>query len=426
MAALSSLCLWAICAAPGCDQPNTDFVLKAKVVEALEDGPLVIQATLSYGGCGPARIFWRWGGDNARVEVPDAWEFRRRPQILTYDGCKVGPLELSPGDQRVEIYRLHERYSGIGYGKMSVTLVWDVRAPGKPGEPGARIAKVSFPLEIDIPPATPERLAALRNRMEEQLRTPDLSREERSSLIIDIICTRHHALAPVAWKIIEFPQKLDWLSELIRFVSECPEQYPDLEARLAQMAAKPGWAGAPDAFSFWSERKQPVAPDAWKTLTEAESVWTRSLTYVIFPKRCAKEWKETLFHDLRDQSQPPPSPQFDRLLADLDSDDFDVRERASARLARLGERVEASLRRSLDGPPSAEVRRRVTEILTRLEKAKQPPDCVRALDYLAADHDPECGELLQVLAEGRPDAWLTQQAKEKLAEWRKDRGPPDK
>ena len=100
--------------------------------------------------------------------------------------------------------------------------------------------------------------------------------------------------------------------------------------------------------------------------------------------------------------------------------------KASSRLVRLGERVEAQLRHAADGPLSAEVRRRVTETLGKLAKAKQPPDCLRALDYLAAHDAPENGELLQVLAEGQPDAWLTQQAKTKLAEWRKDRGLPDK
>ena len=145
-----------------------------------------------------------------------------------------------------------------------------------------------------------------------------------------------------------------------------------------------------------------------------------------YPKRCGKEWKDALIQDLRDQSKPLPCDQFNRLLADLDDDDFDIRERASARLARLGERVEGQLRRVLEGSLPTEARRRVAAALKIIQKQKQPPDCVRALEYLSAHDAPENGELLQVLAEGAPDARLTQQAKAKLAEWRKARGSSDR
>ena len=94
-----------------------------------------------------------------------------------------------------------------------------------------------------------------------------------------------------------------------------------------------------------------------------------------------------------------------------------MRERSSAELTRLGERAEAA-----QEPLSPEAGRRVAEVLARPEKAKQPPDCVHALDYLATHDAPQCGELLRVLADGEPDAWLPRQAKDKLAEWRKRQG----
>ena len=57
---------------------------------------------------------------------------------------------------------------------------------------------------------------------------------------------------------------------------------------------------------------------------------------------------------------------------------------------------------------------------------KQPPECLRVLEYLTVPGFAENGDVLQVLAEGQPDAWLTQQAKKELAEWRKAQGPHDK
>jgi hypothetical protein len=52
-----------------------------------------------------------------------------------------------------------------------------------------------------------------------------------------------------------------------------------------------------------------------------------------------------------------------RLLAELDDDDFAVREEASAELLRIGPPAEAALRKALAESPSAEVRRRARDLL---------------------------------------------------------------
>ena len=418
MTAPMVLWLWLAPAVQAHAPLNSDFALKAEVIEALEGGPLVVKATLTYRGREPTEVRGQSGEPSTEVEGFTGWRPRQPPIFQISDIC-LGVWKLSPGDEKVEIRRLHEDYMGIASGKARVKVKWNVYSPGRTPE---LIASPSVAVEADIPPATPRRLAMLRKRMEQQILRPNLTYDDRRDLQLDLICTRHHALAPVAWQMIEFPDKQDCTSELIRFVSECPEECPDLDMRLATMAANPDWAGTPATFSFWRGRGTDLSPAAWKTLTEAESVWTRAFTYVTFPRRCGKEWKATLLQDLRDQSQPLPISQFDRLMADLDDDDFAVREKASARLARLGERVEGELGRALDRPLSAEARRRVAAALDRVREAKQPPECARALDSFWAA--PEEGELLQVLAEGAPGAWLTQQAKAKLVQWRKARGSP--
>jgi hypothetical protein len=55
-----------------------------------------------------------------------------------------------------------------------------------------------------------------------------------------------------------------------------------------------------------------------------------------------------------------------RLIAQLDDDDFEKREQASAALRELGEVAEPFLQRVLDGKPSAEVRQRVQNLLAAL------------------------------------------------------------
>jgi WD40 repeat protein len=106
---------------------------------------------------------------------------------------------------------------------------------------------------------------------------------------------------------------------------------------------------------------------------------------------------------------PPPSlseREIDRLIADLDAEEFAVRERASAELRKAGAAPESALRRA-ERSPSAEVRRRVGELL----EALQPPQGVltgeavqslRALRVLEQAGTPESRRLLRVLAkEGR-------------------------
>src|SRR5262249_9643901 len=66
---------------------------------------------------------------------------------------------------------------------------------------------------------------------------------------------------------------------------------------------------------------------------------------------------------------PPPGDveRASRLVAELDSGKFAVRQQAAEALARLGDAAEAPLRRALAGRPSAELRRRSEALLARLE-----------------------------------------------------------
>jgi WD40 repeat protein len=65
-----------------------------------------------------------------------------------------------------------------------------------------------------------------------------------------------------------------------------------------------------------------------------------------------------------------------RLIADLDSDSFSVRERASRELAKLGPDAAFALRAALQGDPSAEGRRRLQAILDKMKRPRNmvPPE----------------------------------------------------
>jgi RNA polymerase sigma factor (sigma-70 family) len=106
----------------------------------------------------------------------------------------------------------------------------------------------------------------------------------------------------------------------------------------------------------------------------------------------------------------------DRLLADLESDDFATRERAAAELEKFGPAIEPTLRKALVGRPSPELRRRLERLLGRLAE-RQEADWVRTLRALEAlEHiaDPGARRLLRQLAGGPAEARLTPEAQAAL------------
>jgi RNA polymerase sigma factor (sigma-70 family) len=106
-------------------------------------------------------------------------------------------------------------------------------------------------------------------------------------------------------------------------------------------------------------------------------------------------------------------PRLGRLLTDLDSKQFAVRERASQELEKQAETVEPELRRALARPgTSPEVRRRLEQLLdkTQLPSGRRLQE-LRALEMLEHIATPEAQGILQTLAKGEAESRLTQEAK---------------
>ena len=104
-------------------------------------------------------------------------------------------------------------------------------------------------------------------------------------------------------------------------------------------------------------------------------------------------------------------------LRDLDSDQFEARERATRELEQLGESAEALLERFLAGSPTLEARLRVKKILEARQRARVLQ--VRALEALEWMNDAGARRLVEALAAGAPNARLTRDAKAALARMRR-------
>jgi hypothetical protein len=114
---------------------------------------------------------------------------------------------------------------------------------------------------------------------------------------------------------------------------------------------------------------------------------------------------------------PGDAPVRRRLIADLDSDQFAVREQATRKLEEQGESAEPALRNALKSRPSLEVRQRVERLLGRLSKAVPSAEVLRGLrsvELLERLGTPAAQGVLKTLVNGSPEAQLTQEAQASL------------
>jgi HEAT repeat protein len=114
-----------------------------------------------------------------------------------------------------------------------------------------------------------------------------------------------------------------------------------------------------------------------------------------------------------------PDPQrVTRLIAALDSEQFDVRVQAARELENLGEGVVPALRKALENRPSAELRRRAEQLIEKLTSftpAGQRLQELRAIEVLEWIGSAEARSLLAELAKGLPEARQTREVKAALA-----------
>jgi WD40 repeat protein len=103
-----------------------------------------------------------------------------------------------------------------------------------------------------------------------------------------------------------------------------------------------------------------------------------------------------------------------RLVADLDSDQFKVRDRAFAELHKAGLSAEVAVRRALAQKPTLEMRRRLESLQAAMDKLAEAPEnlrLLRALELLEHAKTAAAKRALRLVASGPPEASLTQEAR---------------
>ena len=165
--------------------------------------------------------------------------------------------------------------------------------------------------------------------------------------------------------------------------------------RLLPRAPAPGALDGPRLEALWQELvgEPPVAHRARCTLAQTPQQTVELLKAKLKPTPAVDE------------------KMIDQRIADLDSEQFAVRERAAAALEELGDLAQPKLQALLKTRPSLETRQRAERLLERLA-ADQPPAPealrnLRAAQLLEQIASPAAQELLGVLAKGAPGDKLT-------------------
>jgi RNA polymerase sigma factor (sigma-70 family) len=130
--------------------------------------------------------------------------------------------------------------------------------------------------------------------------------------------------------------------------------------------------------------------------------------------RAASQEAVALVRRLLRPAAAPDGRKVEGWIKDLDSEAFPRRAQASAELAKLGDLAEPALRKALENQSSLEVKRRIEQLLNKLQK-EEPSSweelrALRAVELLERLAEPDADRLLQDLSAGAAGARLTREA----------------
>lgn len=179
----------------------------------------------------------------------------------------------------------------------------------------------------------------------------------------------------------------------------------DLTGRIAGGSKWDVPLSAGELEGLWSDLAASDAARAWKATQRLAAAPAQSVPFVA--KRVS------------------PVPKVDearvnRLIGDLGSDQFAVRDQAMTELEKLGEMATAACRKALEEKPALEVRRRLEALLAKEVESRRAPSGdrlrgLRAVELLEWVATPDARQTLVALAQGAPGAALTEDAKASLA-----------
>jgi HEAT repeat protein len=152
----------------------------------------------------------------------------------------------------------------------------------------------------------------------------------------------------------------------------------------------------------------------WQDLTGSDSLKSYRAFW-----RLTETPSETvlLFEEFLKPVSPVEPKRLAELIANLGSNNFNIRDQAHAELSRVGELAETELRKTLSKSPSLELSRRIKRLLDDLQPGEHSSTSprrarlMRTIEVLEFHGTGAARGLLEKLTHGAPAAWLTQEAR---------------
>jgi Tol biopolymer transport system component len=187
-------------------------------------------------------------------------------------------------------------------------------------------------------------------------------------------------------------------------------------------------AGADGTAVVWdlTRDEKPPAKDLKLTAKELDALWAdlggedarKSYAALRTLRAAPADALPFLRERLKPKAATVDEKKIAALIADLDSDNFDTREKAQKELEDLGGAAEKAARQALANAPSAEARARLEKILTKFggEAALTPEQNrdLRAVRVIEGIGTAEARKLLDGLVRESPGWWVTAEAKAAL------------
>jgi len=279
-----------------------DFSVNAELVEALENGPVIVKLELTYKGRVPVKVddaTW-WPGILSSAAAGSGW---KEPEKIPLGG-NGGMLRrvLRPGEKVIDLAYIHHAYASIPAGKASLVLYFPMRpVKGHLSTPAhytldqRRDMGLSTTLDVQVQTATDDRLAALRQRLEKIIEKPDVSPEAERGVVNTVLWARHPELAPVALRLMR--TRGGGHIVLRPFVYELSRKWKGVHGSLIKHLRDYGDKEDWRFFAYWKRNRVQLPKVEILLLLQNTDLWFRARTYAAFPEQCPSTTHKVLLDE---------------------------------------------------------------------------------------------------------------------------------
>ena len=190
----------------------------------------------------------------------------------------------------------------IPAGRATLKFNWYISAAGGLQQ----LANPTTNLTLDVPPATSERMSALRKKVEEIL---DKGGRTSETLVPEymLIRTEHRKeFLPVCFRILRSERLRENFVRypLLSYVYDCSRESKEVQQQLIDFLQKNGTRDDIDIFGFWERGKVGLKQEEIAKLLSSPNLWIKALAYSNFRDLCPPGTKEALLEEIdRDASQ---------------------------------------------------------------------------------------------------------------------------